>query len=1288
MLPYSIVTILVVLLVPCALSVDQPPRVTRPPTIMPERQMDDVIYFDPEGTQPQEFPCRALGNDTKIFEWTKNGKPLKIDNSNFEWTKNGKVIDFNDPKYISNTTHKPKIVRTDKNTGTIVITELQESDDGIYQCVVRNPFGVSKSKKFHFLKATKRTFNDPSKTKRYSVVAADNLKMVCNPPKNNPPGIIRWVQYYDEGIGKKYVELNDRISQDQEGNLYFANVQKSDENDGEMYTCEIQIRELNMYIEGAFSYIEVNDEGPAQVQSGVELVHHSEDDVVGLKGKSVTFQCIFTGNPTPYIVWARKTGGKLDKKRMITRNQKLTIKNVQYEDTGTYECSGKNSVTKTAIKHSFKLEVESKPEWVAEPKKVDAGVEEQAAFECSAEGRPPPQIQWFINGEPIENVNVDSRRVLNEGQLRFMKLTRDDAKVIQCNASNPHGYLWADVALSIMAYKPEIKERFDEIKVSEGKSVILPCEVDGKPTPTIFWKRKDQKMDGPGYIMEPTGSLKIENATMSETGRWTCFAENRYGKINSSGELFVRMKTKIDNPPENQTIKFGKTTPFRCHANTDPAEQQNLDYKWLKDGEPVDFKSSPRIKQRGSDIIIENSTSEDTGNYTCVASNGLDSDSASAELSVIAPPDPPTDVSFSACRSRSAIVSWTKGFDNFSPITKYYVEYNHSFAPEVWTRAAIVTDPTKTEARVKLSPHANYTFRVIAENLLGQSKPSERSLAACDANSDTPDKHPSNVHTDRSRTGWLIIKWDEMPEIEHNGPGFRYNLVIKKNGKTNTSEITDWTENLKEIYIGSVYEPYEIFVEAENEKGQCSDPAVVHIGYTGEAAPLTAPGNFELVGNASAKSATFQWDSVDTSPEMIRGEFKGYQIRYWKTGQRNTTETIVEVPRSPPRDTRIKRAVKETATVNSLPPYSDLQADVVAANTFYISNSSNIINFTTPEGVPERVKKARVVLRGAHHFLIEWEPPEEPNGILLGYEIGYKKVDGFDVGEIIQTAKFDDPYRSRAYIENLDENQEYTIYVWARTKAGKGKEYYFDAKTANTGPPISPEINIVLIGEDFVNVSWSVGPKQDAPAGSYYYVQYREMGKMEFERTEEERINMWMNVSGLEPNKRYELKVVAGNKHSEYPSELKQITTKGEPSPSVKTETSIAQAPWFIIMMILIAVLILIFIIVCFIKRSRGEKYNVQEREKLRGNDAENPEKDLFNEYPKSAETDPLAAGSPDSFDNEEHKLPGGSETDSMAEYGDVDPSKFNEDGSFIGQYGSQKPDEKGNQQSAMSTFV
>jgi hypothetical protein len=33
-----------------------------------------------------------------------------------------------------------------------------------------------------------------------------------------------------------------------------------------------------------------------------------------------------------------------------------------------------------------------------------------------------------------------------------------------------------------------------------------------------------------------------------------------------------------------------------------------------------------------------------------------------------------------------------------------------------------------------------------------------------------------------------------------------------------------------------------------------------------------------------------------------------------------------------------------------LPPYSSLQLDVVARNTYFDSNGSNVINVTTPEG--------------------------------------------------------------------------------------------------------------------------------------------------------------------------------------------------------------------------------------------------------------------------------------------------------------------------------------------------
>ena len=62
---------------------------------------------------------------------------------------------------------------------------------------------------------------------------------------------------------------------------------------------------------------------------------------------------------------------------------------------------------------------------------------------------------------------------------------------------------------------------------------------------------------------------------------------------------------------------------------------RRLDINWLKDGKPVNLKD-PRIsKTEDKGLLVTNVNSSDTGNYTCVASNGLDTDSKSAEVKVI-----------------------------------------------------------------------------------------------------------------------------------------------------------------------------------------------------------------------------------------------------------------------------------------------------------------------------------------------------------------------------------------------------------------------------------------------------------------------------------------------------------------------------------------------------------------------------------------------------------------------------------------------------------------------------
>lgn len=60
-----------------------------------------------------------------------------------------------------------------------------------------------------------------------------------------------------------------------------------------------------------------------------------------------------------------------------------------------------------------------------------------------------------------------------------------------------------------------------------------------------------------------------------------------------------------------------------------------------------------------------------------------------------------------------------------------------------------------------------------------------------------------------------------------------------------------------------------------------------------------------------------------------------------------------------------------------------------------------------------------------------------------------------------------------------------------------------------------------------------------------------------------------------------------------------------------------ATAAWFIGMMCAIALLLLLLIIICLVKRNRGGKYSVHEKEAAQGRDIEYPEEG-FNEYTKA----------------------------------------------------------------------
>lgn len=117
--------------------------------------------------------------------------------------------------------------------------------------------------------------------------------------------------------------------------------------------------------------------------------------------------------------------------------------------------------------------------------------------------------------------------------------------------------------------------------------------------------------------------------------------------------------------------------------------------------------------------MITKTTELDSGIYTCVARTDLDETRAQATLIVQDVPNAPRLVGI-RCKSNKADVQWIPMGDNRAPILRFTIQYNTSFAPDVWEISKDYVPATDQTYDVPMSPWANYTFRVLAWNKIGE----------------------------------------------------------------------------------------------------------------------------------------------------------------------------------------------------------------------------------------------------------------------------------------------------------------------------------------------------------------------------------------------------------------------------------------------------------------------------------------------------------------------------------------------------------------------------------------
>ncbi|UYV67407.1 CHL1 [Cordylochernes scorpioides] len=1234
-----------------AVTVPFPPTIIKQP---PYEQLYQVAQTADEPDKPFTLECEAQGNPEPTYHWTKNG-------NQFDYVSYDKRI-----------TQQPR-------RGTLVFTKPDDVDEGLYQCFAENAHGTSVSNAVFLRKSDcvcpeLNSFPD-AEAKDMTVQEGEPLTLDCTPPTGYPRPTIFWIIQSMSGPLRSI--NSSRITVDPEGNLHFSNVTQDDALYESTYACSATSLFRNEYKVGNRIFIRVEASGSSgQASYPPTRQYTSPPNMLALRGRPLEMSCIFGGTPLPDIEWSRK-GGQLVSGRytMVNYGKTLHIRNVDFEDEDTYECKASNGVGYPKT-HAIKITVQSAPFWLASPNDTNAAEGEAVRFECKASGIPEPRLQWFVNGQPIEKVAPNPRRKVEGNILTLENLDKMDTAVYQCNASNVHGYAFKDFYVNVLALPPTITEQPEPVtKAVVTSTVTLRCRVFGAPRPEVKWMRDGQEMTGGRYHVLDSGDLRIEKVIVTDQGDYTCFASNKLGDAKAIGKLEVKGKTKITQPPESFEVAAGKSATFRCNAEADSS--LDLTIEWHFNGKPVDYDLDPRIRQAADNSLTISKTIElDSGLYICVAKTELDSEQANATLTVQDVPNAPRIVNIN-CDGQTALIEWQPTGDQRAPILSYNIEYNTSFTPDLWVPAFYNIPAPDTMFKVSMSPWANYTFRVIARNKIGPSLPSSPS-ERCTTGIDVPYKNPEKVEGRGTHPDNLVISWTPMPLIEQNGPGFFYKVFWKREDIPNShwvkpeAIITDWRQNELVIDNQPTFKPYRIKVEAHNRKGQANVQATEVVGHSGEDQPSEAPRNFMRLEIVDASSARFSWDPVP--PDSLNGHFKGYKILTW---------TIDEEMKDARR--MVVSPNVTTALVKHLKPNSNNIVVVMAFNENYDGPASDKLDVRTPEGKPGPVASFDAYPLGSVALYLIWKRPVEPNGNLTGYNIYYEEVDGTEIGDKMERhPPINDPRETRAKLAGLKPNTKYRVTVAARTRAGEGAPNFIEVTTNREAlrPPDVPNFIWSHLPEEGgkagVKVTWV--PAVNGHPGSHFYVQYRRKGEDHWEPMKMEENQDSVIVSGLELNTLYEMRVVAVDGRFERPSRISEIETGNlvAMSASKGTDGFISEL-WFILTMCTIALLLVLLIVVCLVKRNRGGKYTVHDKEATQGRDLDDSAgAGGFSEYSK-----PQHRASHTSLNS---SLKGESDTDSMADYGEGETGPYGEDGSFIGQY---HPEQKATTSpSAMATFV
>ncbi|XP_032734305.1 neurofascin isoform X9 [Lontra canadensis] len=811
------------------------------------------------------------------------------------------------------------------------------------------------------------------------------------------------------------------------------------------------------------------------------------DPVVVQEGAPLTLQCNPPpGLPSPVIFWMSSSMEPITQDKRVSQghNGDLYFSNVMLQDMQTdYSCNARFHFTHTIQqKNAFTLKVLTNnpyndsslrnhpdmysargvaertpsfmyPQGTASSQMVLRGMD--LLLECIASGVPTPDIAWYKKGGDLPS---DKAKFENFNKaLRITNVSEEDSGEYFCLASNKMGSTRHTISVRVKA-APYWLDEPKNLILAPGEDGRLVCRANGNPKPTVQWMINGEPLQSapPNPNREVAGDTIIFRDTqISSRAVYQCNTSNEHGYLLANAFVSVLDVPPRMLSPRNQLIRviLYNRTRLDCPFFGSPIPT----LRWFKNGQGSNLDGGNYHVYENGSLEIKMIRKEDQGIYTCVATNIL----GKAENQVRLEVKDPTRI-FRMPEDQVAKRGTTVQLEcrvKHDPSLKLTVSWLKDDEPLYIGNRMKKEDDSLTIFGVAERDQGSYTC--VASTELDQDL--AKAYLTVLADQATPTNHLAALPKGRP---------DRPRDLELTDLAERSVRLTWIPGDDNNSPITDYVVQFEEDqfqpgvwhdhskFPGSVnsavlqlspYVNYQFRVIAINEVGS-SHPSLPSERYrTSGAPPESNPADVKGEGTRK-NNMEITWTPMNATSAF------GPNLRYivkWR--RRETRESWNNVT-----------VWGSRYVVGQTPVYVPYEIRVQAENDFGKGPEPDTVIGYSGEDLPSAPRRFRVRQPNLETINLEWDHPEHPNGILIGYTLKYVAFNGTKLGK--QIVENFSPNQTKFTMQRADPVSRYRFTLSARTQVGSGEAVTEESPappneaTPTAAPPTWPPTTVGVTG--------------------------------------------------------------------------------------------------------------------------------------------------------------------------------------------------------------------------------